>query len=329
LFVVGLPRSGTTLAHRCLAAHRDTFTTFTLWELLIAPALCEKYLVRGASRVDRRFGRPIGRLVDRFERSLFGSLDAVHPTTLRSPEEDYLGLLAFGGCFLEVLAHPHRTSVWRLGHFSRRLSRGEQMRLVKRYRELVRRHLYFRGGDRHLLSKNPSFTSWMPALAEAFPDARFVGLRRDPTEALPSQLSSLREGLRFFGHDVSDPRIVRGFLFLLVHYRDELDRAAEALSESRFCGTDYRDLTADPIDWTARCLARLGYATTAEDRLRLERESRGARGYRSRHQYSAEAFGLTARQIRRAFHRRLQPGEAAGGLGGNEDVSSDLYSCPS
>ena len=198
LFVVGLPRSGTTFLHRLIACEDETFTTFRLWELLFAPAVCQKRFIRGVWRLDQWLGGWGEKLVLTVERRVSGSLHEVHSTTLQSPEEDFLSLLPFGGCFLRVLAHPHSEQVWDLGHFCERLTAAEQQRLATIYRGMVQRHLYFHGTNLRLLSKNPTFTAWVPALEREFPSARFLGIRRTPLESVPSQLSSLRSGFNFF-----------------------------------------------------------------------------------------------------------------------------------
>ena len=47
LFIVGIPRSGTTFLHRTLSQDSDKFTTFQLWEFLLAPSITQKLLLRG------------------------------------------------------------------------------------------------------------------------------------------------------------------------------------------------------------------------------------------------------------------------------------------
>jgi hypothetical protein len=56
VFVLGVPRSGTTFLHRALAADA-AFTTTRTWELLFAPSLCQRYLIRGLIAVDSSWGR--------------------------------------------------------------------------------------------------------------------------------------------------------------------------------------------------------------------------------------------------------------------------------
>ena len=46
LFVVGLPRSGTSFLQRVLAQDSERFTTLRLWELILAPSVTERMLAR-------------------------------------------------------------------------------------------------------------------------------------------------------------------------------------------------------------------------------------------------------------------------------------------
>ena len=53
LFVVGVPRSGTTFLHRLLAMD-ERFTTTALWELLFATSITQRYFWTGVARLDKR-----------------------------------------------------------------------------------------------------------------------------------------------------------------------------------------------------------------------------------------------------------------------------------
>ena len=106
LFIVGLPRSGTTTAHRLMASHKELYTSMSLWELIFAPALCQKYLIWGLYMADAAIGGPLHKAVNWIQVKLVAIMDNIHPTSLTDPEEDYLGLLPLDGCFLRVLIFP-------------------------------------------------------------------------------------------------------------------------------------------------------------------------------------------------------------------------------
>ncbi|MDA0345523.1 MAG: sulfotransferase, partial [Proteobacteria bacterium] len=133
LFIVGLPRSGTTTAHRFMASHTELFTSMPLWELLFAPALCQKYFIWGLYRVDIAIGGLFFKVLKWMQVRLGAGLVNIHPLDLTKPEEDYLGLLPFDGCFLRVLVFPFSKSTWDLGDFSS-MTETRRQKLLKAYR---------------------------------------------------------------------------------------------------------------------------------------------------------------------------------------------------
>ena len=301
LFIVGLPRSGTTLLHRLMASNKDVFTTMPLWELVLAPALCEKFFFRSLRSADRRIGSPLWYVFNAIQNRILRSVHDVHPTTLHSPEEDYLALLPFNGCFLRVIFSPHNEEVWKLGHFSEGLSETRQAELISIYKQIIQRHLYFRGQHLQLLSKNPSFTAWLPGLAEEFPDAHFVGLRRAPEQAVPSQLSSIRDGMMLFGNDVTDEQIVNRFVKLLVHYWRVLEDADETLPADRFQLIEYQSLIEDSFEQVTHVLDQFGYELSQQGLAELQQCCANQRNYKSRHQYSLDEFGLCKKSLTEVF----------------------------
>ncbi|WP_158222770.1 sulfotransferase family protein [Rhodopirellula sp. MGV] len=301
LFIVGLPRSGTTLLHRLLASDEAAFATMPLWELVFAPAVCQKRLVQRLGNLDQFFGRPVARMLTLIQRMIGSRFDAVHLTRLTSPEEDFLGLLPFDGCFLKVLLYPFDQAVWDLGYFQSRLGTERRKMLVATYKRLIQRHLFFRGTDARYLAKNPSLTTWVPALAEAFPDATFIGLRRSPVSAVPSQLSSLREGMALFGNDVTDPRIVSKFINLLSHYWFVLEHCAARLPESRFLLIEYQDLVDSKRNVVERIETRFGSIYSIAGRRRIMTACEEQQSYRSSHLYSLAEFGIDRATLMESF----------------------------
>ena len=322
LFVVGPPRSGTTLMHRLLAENRQQFTTFNLWELLLAPALCEKYVLGGIARLDRMIGSPLRRVIEWTEQKFSKSLAGVHQTSLFLPEEDYLGLLPFGGCFLAVLMFPKADWVWRLGNFSNRLEEAEKTRLIEAYRGLLQRHLYYRGTEKAVLSKNPTFSAWLPSLIDSFPDARFIGLLREPFEIVPSQLSSVREGIGFFGNDVADPEIRDAFVSLLAGYYRQINVSLAAMPADQAEIVDYRRLKNRSDEVVLECLKRFGYEASSEYAQSLKQQAGAVSGYRSGHRYTLEDFGLSKAEIETAFALAKVGSAKANAVGNKVDVNN-------
>jgi hypothetical protein len=303
LFVVGIPRSGTTFLHRVLA--RDArFTTPALWELVLAPSIVQRKAVRALAAMDRWIGRPLGRLVGLIESRVFRALDQVHPVTLDAPEEDYFALLPAFACFLLVVPFPAHPAVWELARFDE-LPAPTRRRVMTFYRRMLQRHVFVHG-PRTVLSKNPSFSPMIVSLREEFPDSRVVFCVRDPVKAAPSLVSSLRGGGALFGYDVTAPAITERFLGMLRYYTEHaLDTLPHWPADTR-AFLPMRELTGDVRNTVAGLYERFGWSLDPAFRAALDEEHERSKRYRSGHSYSLEEVGLDADTIRQELHRAIE-----------------------
>lgn len=299
LFVVGVPRSGTTFLHRLLAMD-ERFTTTALWELLFAPSITQRYFWTFLSRLDRLVGHPLATLLRWTERKLLGGLDGVHKTGLLDPEEDYLGLIPVWGCFLMVLVVPV-PELWRLTYLDRDGSEEQKARLMMAYRRFVQRHLFFHGQHKQLLSKNPSFTPWLDTLAKAFPDARFIGCLRNPSQSVPSQINSILIGARLFDGRDTTTYWRQGFLAMLDYYYQHLLCSLEQMTPHRQAISIMEVLSQQPADTVLQFYSRFGWEADSIFRQRLAEQDLKARGYQSGHHYSLENLGVDAATLNQTF----------------------------
>ncbi len=297
VFIVGLPRSGTTHFHRLLCSQRHAFTALPLWELLFAPALCEKHFVWLCYRIDSAVGAPIQRLLDLIGSICTKSMSSIHSTSLCDPEEDYLALLPFDGCFLRVLLFPLSAKSWALA-FPNALTASRRRELLSIYRGVLVRHQAFRGSHLRIVSKNPSFTLWTDFLAEVFPKARFVGLRREPIAVVGSQLSSIAQTLSTFGHRCDDARIAWKFVAMLSLFWNELELWKR---DSRFDVVEFNELMQETLSVVVQTLEQLNVVPSAPDMERLETLCLAGRNYRSSHRYELHAFGLDEAEVLESF----------------------------
>lgn len=319
VFIVGMPRSGTTFLHQLLALDAGRFTTTALWEVIFAPSIIQRRLWRGLGRLDALIGRLFGRLLFSAERLLLSWLDDVHKTGLQSPEEDFLGLLPAGGCFLLVLLFPQQ-QLWRLAYFDRDLTDAEQARILRFYRGLVQRHLYCHGEDKTYLSKNPSFSPMVNGLARTFPDARFIACFRNPTDAVPSQVSAMVNAAV-----IIDPHADTGYwrdrlTELLQFYCRHLLEALPEMPSRQQAIVTMETLSQAPLATVEQLYEHLQLPLTATYRDDLAREDDKARHYRSRHDYSLDGLAISRECLLQAFdfiYRRFgypHPTKPSGGL---------------
>jgi hypothetical protein len=297
VFVVGHARSGTTLLHRLMSDDAGRFSSFVLYELYF-PSLLQKKTIRLLAALDRRaLGGWLERRVRAWEDRRYAAVRRVHPMGLSEPEEDdtVLYYSCASGFWITKLPYMGELDFYYVDEWPERRRR----RLMRFYRNCVRRQLHLNGGDRIHLSKNPIFAGRVETLIETFPDARVVVPLRDPRETIPSLLKLVSSGWRRLDWD---PERVQRCLRILADqsfhsYRHPLEVLARH-PETSHAIVDYRDLVADPAATLERVYCQLGLPLGSAYRERLRAEGERAREHRSGHTYSLEEFGLEADAIR-------------------------------
>ena len=300
LFVLGVPRSGTTNLHRVLARD-EQFTTFSTWESLFALSVSARKFWLGLARLDRSLGGHLARLLAWMEKHGFAAMDDVHPMTLSAPEEDYFALLPILSCFILVLPFPFSERLWDIGQFDRRIPADEQQAILAYYRLCLQKHLYVHGPDKRLLSKNAAFAPMAGGLSRTFPDARFLICLREPERTLPSQLSSIGSGLEFFGTNARSPWVRDRFIEQLRFYYLNLAAQLGPTPPERCAWIGMKALRENLHGALTNAYRQLGLPMSDTFAAILEQESEASRRYRSGHRYALAHFGLDAAELARAF----------------------------
>lgn len=300
VFVIGVPRSGTTFLHRLLAGDRERFTTMTLWELIFAPSITQRIIWNGLAAVDAAVGKPCRQLLKWTEDKAFAGLDGVHTTRLSDPEEDYLALIPLLQCFLLVLPFGDPQFL-QLARFDDTATPQQKYRLLNFYRSLMQRHLYVHGQHKTFLSKNPSFTPMLNTLALGFPDARFIACVRNPNQAVPSQVSSILVGARLFSGQVDTAWWRTHLMDMLVYYYQHLMSELPQLAQRQHYLVRMEQLAAEPQLTVNNIYRKLGLESSPAYRDWLHMESDKARHYRSAHHYQGHQLGIPAQTLMTKF----------------------------
>lgn len=301
VFIVGVPRSGTTFLHRVMARDEGRFTSMRLWEVLLAPSIVEKKFFLGLGALDRALGGLGKRLLTAVERRGFAELGKMHPISLFEPEEDEPILIhIFSSVFLSF-AEPFPDLIRPLVRFDTDLPEKDRRRIMTFYRACVQRHLYVFGKDRRFLSKNPAFSAKVDSLNRTFPDCKIVCTVRDPLRVVPSLISLLS---RFYGFFCDPPERYpeqASILELLDHwYRYPVERLQE-WPKDRASVLLYDRLVAQPDVVIHELYEGFGFHLTHAFEIDLAREARKERQYKSLHEYSLDRMGLDSEALRERF----------------------------
>ena len=296
LFIVGAPRTGSTLLHRLLAKD-DQFTTMRTWEILFAPSIIQKRFWLGVGKLDNVLGSPLRKLVLALERRQLRDFNRMHKVGLFELEEDDPILVNIFASAFQALVLPFEEEVRPLVFFDEEMHAAEKKKIMAFYRRCVQRHLYVFGKDKLYLSKNPAFSFKIDALNSTFPDSRIICILRSPMETVPSAFSYMTYFYDVFCSRVEDSPVNDFIHELLARWYRYPTSRVRRLADGRGLILKYDDLVANPEDTVLNCLERMGYQAGDDTRAMLGAEREKARQFRSKHVYSFEPIGLTREQV--------------------------------
>jgi hypothetical protein len=284
LFVLGLPRTGTTVLYGMLAAD-PAMRSPASWEVArpFPPPVADD-AARIAS-MDKDF--------DRFRR-IAPTIDAIHPMGSRLPQE-CLALQAPEFASYEFVTAFPVPSYWDW-------LRSADLAPAYRFEKLFLQHLQSARRGRHWILKTPGHLMWLDALLEVFPDALLVQTHRNPTQVLAS-VSSLMSAMRSSVSAAVDPKAIgREQLDAWTWGMERTMAVRDRLPAGRVVDVRYEDTVADPLGTTRRIYEHFDLELTpvAEQGVR-DYLSANPRDKHGAHRYTLKEFGLDPDEVDAAF----------------------------
>ncbi len=289
LFIVGLPRSGTTLLHTLLATDPGHQAPLT-WEVMF-PCL-------PAGKDERTQIRQVERSLS-FLRWLAPKFRQVHALGAELPQE-CVGLMG-----LSMMSDQFDT-MYRVPFYRSWLLKQNLLPAYQWHRQFLQHLQEGRGGRRWVL-KAPVHMFALPTLLSVYPDAIFVQAHRDPLQAITS-VSSLVAILRsVFSDRVNPVEVGRDALEYWSATTAAFLAERERLPVNRIYDLDYREIRRDPIAAVERLYAHFGWelSSGAAERMRavLANQPREQNGF---HRYEASQFGLKPGEVAERFARYIE-----------------------
>ncbi|WP_165362418.1 sulfotransferase family protein [Promicromonospora panici] len=281
VFVVGLPRTGTTLTYNLIARHPGHRGP-KLWEMtnlgLPRPAAERERLIAQARK---RFATVA---------KLSPAWAHLHPLIADGEEEDFM-----------LRAHTEMYATWGpVPHYLDHVARAD----------LTEDYLFLRGAlqviaageapDRWVL-KHPMNLWRMPEILRAFPDARFVWTHRAPGAVVASGCSMAEATHVMYTRPgrIDLDRIGREWLGISAGGVERALGLRAELPEDAVIDVVYDDLLADPETVLRGVFDRLDLAWGETDDANLA-AAVDRTGHRQ-HEYTLARYGLTEAQVAEAF----------------------------
>jgi hypothetical protein len=294
LFVVGPPRTGTTILLELLALD-PALRAPLAWEALHPlPVLDDE-------AADRERRRELSECEQEFWSDVHPEFMTMHELASDLPCE-CVHFLAYD------LAGPHWSMLYDTPSFT-----GWQLEhiepLLARVYRLHRRMLQtFQHGDepRRWLLKSPGHLQTLAQVFAEYPDARVIHTHRDPRRFIAS-LVSLLGVLRFTRSDRVDvatlgPLMELTYQMFLEQVIDQ--RTNGAIPDDRIVDSHFLDLMADPVAALARLYEQLDLPWPAHhDRTVRDYLASKPQGKHGAHRYTFAEVGLDEDSVRRSFAR--------------------------
>jgi hypothetical protein len=287
VFVVGLPRTGTTALSQLVAADPQ-IRSLRVWESADPVPPPEA----ATQHNDPRIAATAEGLELMY--ATFPRMRSLHNETATGATEcqDLLGM-EFATAHFDGMARVPAYMRWVV---------SANMRPAYEYHRRVLRLLQWHCPPRLWHLKTPVHLLSLDAIIDVYPEARFLWSHRDPAEVIGS-VCDLIAYIRSWASD-RDDREELG--------QQQVEHWAEALRrglafrasghEHRFADVHFAELNADPVGTVERAYDRIGLSLSGvgADRMRAWAAD-NARGSQGAHEYSLADFGLVAEEIRRNF----------------------------
>ena len=297
VFIVAPPRTGSTLTQKLMSLDEERFVHNTLYQTIF-PAVTFQRCFDGLIWIDGKIGQPATRLLRWAERKWFGGWDEMHKLRFNQPEEDdgfFVYTFLTEAIFLLFL---HIDELWAAG-FQDALPPGKRRKVMSFYRSCLQRRLYASGPERTILCKATQSSGAVESLLEAFPDAKFITIVRDPCKSVASHVSVFWPVWHKHSPNLKkDGAQSKAYARLAVRWFQHLFAFREKVHPRQYYCIDYRDLVRDPKATLEELYRYFGWEMSEGFRRSLALANEQQLDFESNHTYSLEEFGLTKEWIR-------------------------------
>lgn len=292
LFIIGFPRTGTTLLH-CLLGEDNAARVPLMWEIIWPsppPAA-------GNRQSDQRIKMAEKRMQQMHV--LVPQMRTMHPTEPESPEECLMLFQHnFASLLFDAFAEVPNYRNWLLSH-----NMVPEYQYYKQQLQL----LQWRSPADHWVLKTPFHLFGLDALLAVFPDASIVQTHRTPREVFGSLLSLIAVMRKLNSNHVDLEKLGRTWLSTWGKIMDHAMAVRESADPARFYDADFRDLVGDPVGVVKNIYRKFDYPFSSEFEIQMQRwVAENPRNKHGEHIYSLEQFGLSAEMIDERFADYIQ-----------------------
>lgn len=292
IFIVGLPRSGTSILFEVLSQDPACRVPET-WEAMLPcpPPCADDY------ETDPRIGQVHG-LVTQWNR-VVPDFASIHEMGGRIPAE--CGLIMANSFISDHIASLQQAPAYAAWYA------GADLRPAYAYHRKILQILQWRKPGDHWLLKAPAHQNHLDILLETYPDARIIQTHRDPIKCMASTtnlmgcLYAMRSDQPFDSDAFEDIMMGEATARRLEHVMEQ--RARGVVPEASICDSRYQDLMDDPLGCVETIYRHFEMPLTDRVRERM----RAYLAAKPRGKFGAHRYTVSDEEIaERRYFRRYQ-----------------------
>jgi hypothetical protein len=291
VFVMGVPRTGTTLMSNLLAADPARRSPLT-WEIDDpVPPAASRELLTTDPRALARLAQEKAALAANPDMGKYYRGSAIYPN------EDVF-----------IMAHDFKTlmieSKGKLPAYKEFIFGCDMTSAYeyhKRFLQLLQHHA---GGVWNV--KKPSHALWLETLFKVYPDARVVWTHRDPFTATGSLCSVISLAHMGFMGKIDAEWLGEDYSWQAAEHANRIMDFRDKYGEDKIIDVHYADLVSDPVGETKKLYAKLGdeWTPAAEAGVQGWVDDNPQNKF-GKHEYKLAKFGLSKEQLEPMFERYL------------------------
>jgi len=288
--LTGLPRTGSTMLHRMLAA-APKLTGVRWYEMQNYVPLDGEVRGNPAPRLEAAKG------VLAYMLEAIPELMSIHPMDIEQPDEEViiLGQL-FSSSMIESTYFVPDYAEW----LSQQDPRNAYNDLIQILQSLQWQDPSRKG--KSWVLKTPGHLMGLQTVLDVFPKAKIVMTHRDPVSTIPSYCSMEASLYKMGSTDISNVEIGTYWMLRLKEWLDNFMAVRAKADANRFIDVNYKALLETPAEEGLRVLNAAGISESTEIKAGMEEWiEANRREHRAAHKYSLQDFGLGADTIRAKY----------------------------
>lgn len=291
--IIGLPRTGSTMVHRLLAASPQ-MTALWWWETAFPFPMPGETPTDPTPRQDAAKGMVDWLLTE------WPDFESIDPMDAMAINEE---VVLLDRTFLST-TYDSMMPIHAYGHWQAAQDHEPAIRDLYRFMQVIQHQRVARGELRRpWVFKTPHYVMGaLDGLLKVWPEVKLIMTHRDVAQVLPSYCSMCASlsvnSSTTYKKELQGTHWTRRFKEGLLR----LDAIRAALPAGQIIDVRYEDTVSDPLGTADRLQTALGYSVDTADRAAFEATiNANARGTRPKHKYSAADFGLTPEGIASDF----------------------------